>query len=325
MVRSAIKSMRIMETIDHFNLRAFDLNLLVAFDALMEEGSVTRAARRLKIGQPAMSHALSTLRMLLDDELFVRVGQAMQPTARAVAVAGPVRTALMQAQAALGARESFRPETERRIFRLGMSSELELLLLPALTARLAMAAPGIRLHARMAPSTQVETMIDTGVIDLAVGCSLEPASRHRGLDLFPAGVSCCFNPQRLALDVPVGLDAYLAGRHAVVSQSESLHGCVHEALERIRTDLDVVMAAPDFLTVLSAAVEAPVIATISTRVARRFAPPLGLTVSPVPLDLVFPPVRMVWPVRLDRDPAAAWLRDRIIETLGLERVHDRAA
>ncbi len=71
--------MWLMTTIDHFNLRSFDLNLLVAFDALMAEGNVTRAARRLKIQQPAMSHSLSTLRILLQDELFIRVGQVMQP------------------------------------------------------------------------------------------------------------------------------------------------------------------------------------------------------------------------------------------------------
>ncbi|MDP4032634.1 MAG: LysR family transcriptional regulator, partial [Pseudorhodobacter sp.] len=75
--------MRRMTSIDHFNLRAFDLNLLIAFDALMTEGSVTKAARRLKIQQPAMSHSLSTLRVLMQDDLFIRVGQVMQPTARA--------------------------------------------------------------------------------------------------------------------------------------------------------------------------------------------------------------------------------------------------
>ncbi|MEN2990221.1 LysR substrate-binding domain-containing protein [Tistrella sp. BH-R2-4] len=304
-----------MTSIDHFNLRSFDLNLLVAFDALVEAGSVTAAARRLKIGQPAMSHALSTLRLLLDDDLFVRVGQAMQPTARALAVAGPVRAALAQAQAALATRDSFNPETEHRVFRLGMTSELELLLLPALTARLSTRAPGIRLHARMAPTHQVEAMIDTGVIDLAVGCALEPASRHRGAVLFPGAVSCCFNPALLPLPVPVSSADYLAARHAVVSQSDDLRGCVHEALERIDADLDVVTAAPDFLTVLATAAEAPVIATISSRVARKYAPGLGLVVSPVPLDLHFPPVRMVWPLRLDSDPATLWLRGLIQDML----------
>jgi LysR family transcriptional activator of mexEF-oprN operon len=83
-----------MQVIDHFNLRSFDLNLLVAFDAMMEEMSVTRAAQRLKIQQPAMSHNISTLRTLFQDELFIRVGQVMRPTARALNLSGPVRQAV---------------------------------------------------------------------------------------------------------------------------------------------------------------------------------------------------------------------------------------
>ncbi|CAM3428468.1 LysR family transcriptional regulator [Thalassospira profundimaris] len=73
-----------MDNIDHFNLRSFDLNLMIAFDAMMQEMSVTKAAEKLRIGQSAMSHNLNTLRMLLADDLFVRVGQKMQPTAKPV-------------------------------------------------------------------------------------------------------------------------------------------------------------------------------------------------------------------------------------------------
>jgi LysR family transcriptional regulator, mexEF-oprN operon transcriptional activator len=81
---------------DHFDLRSFDLNLLIAFDALIEERSVTRAAARLRVRQPAMSHSLSVLRMLLQDELFVRDGSIMRPTARALNIAPAVRSTLRQ-------------------------------------------------------------------------------------------------------------------------------------------------------------------------------------------------------------------------------------
>ncbi|HET8728105.1 MAG TPA: LysR family transcriptional regulator [Alphaproteobacteria bacterium] len=300
-----------METIDHFNLRSFDLNLLIAFDALMQERSVTRAAARLKIRQPAMSHNVATLRMLFQDDLFVRVGQAMQPTPRAVALAAPIRLALNQAQAALMSRDVFRPEAEVRTFRLGLSSELELVLLPDLTARLQRIAPGIRIHAKVAGPDQVDGMLDSGAIDLAVGCSHCIASRYASEVLFEAEVMCCFNPDLLPFSAPIDRDTYLGARHAVVSQTDSLHGCVKEALDRLGAELDVVMAAPDFLTVLSAAKRAPLLATISARVARRYAPLLGLAASPVPLSLTFPPVTMVWPTHTDRDPAGAWLRDQI--------------
>ena len=99
-----------MQSIDHFNLRSFDLNLLVAFDALMSERSVTKAAQRLKLGQPAMSHALASLRLLLDDEFLVRVGTVMEPTAKAIALAPRLRELLLQIQSTLTADAPFDPK-----------------------------------------------------------------------------------------------------------------------------------------------------------------------------------------------------------------------
>lgn len=261
-----------MQVIDHFNLRSFDLNLLVAFDAMMEEMSVTRAARRLKIQQPAMSHNISTLRTLFQDELFIRVGQIMKPTARALNLSGPVRQALRQAQAAVLMADAFEPATEQRTFRLGLSSEVELLLLPDLTARLRDIAPGIRILARGGDATEVNAMLDAGVIDMSVGCSYLPDSRHHSEPLYQSSVLCCFNPQLLKVSNPVSLDAYMAAQHAVISQTDSLHGCVKDALEHAGAELEVVAAAPDFMSVLATARSSAVIATVSSRIARRYGP-----------------------------------------------------
>jgi LysR family transcriptional activator of mexEF-oprN operon len=310
---SAIKSMPVMQAIDHFNLRAFDLNLLIAFDAMIEEGSVTRAARRLKIGQPAMSHNISTLRMLFEDELFIRVGQTMQPTARARTLAGPIRNALRQAQAALLSADVFDPATESRVFRLGMSAEVQLLLLPDLTARMRKLAPGVRILARACLPDQVDAMIDSGALDMAIGCTYSRATRQVSEVLYEADVQCCYNPALLSLGVPVSLEDYLTADHAVISQSENLHGCVEDALEFAGADLNVVAAGPDFMSVLSTAKASPVIATISARIARRYASLMGLVISPVPLDLRFPPVTLVWPAHADKDTASVWLRDQIRE------------
>ncbi|WP_320198467.1 LysR family transcriptional regulator [Agrobacterium sp. rho-13.3] len=304
-----------MNVIDHFNLRSFDLNLLVAFDAMMEEMSVTRAAQRLKIQQPAMSHNISTLRTLFQDDLFIRVGQVMKPTARALNLAGPIRQTLRQAQAAVLMADVFDPATERRTFRLGLSSEVELLLLPDLTARLRDIAPGIRLLARGGDVQEVDAMLDAGIIDLSVGCSYLPDSRHHCEPLYQSSVLCCFNPHLLKLPNPMGLDAYMSGQHAVISQTDSLHGCVKDALDHIGADLEVVAAAPDFMSVLATARQSPVIATVSSRIALRYGPLLGLEVSPVPLKLSFPPVAMVWPLQTDSDLGCAWLRQQIREAM----------
>ncbi|HEX7389889.1 MAG TPA: LysR substrate-binding domain-containing protein [Acidiphilium sp.] len=304
-----------MASIDHFDLRSFDLNLLVAFDALMEDRSVTKAARRLKVQQPAMSHSLATLRVLLQDELFVRAGTLMEPTARAQGLAPKIRDALRQVQDTLHQTEHFDPSTQDRIFRLGFSSELEILVLPELTARLRRHAPGLRLIGRPAGAEDVHRLLDDGLLDLAVGCFDHGASRHRGHYLFEQSLACCFNPALLDIAAPVDMATYLATGHALVTLKDSLNGCLSEALDRAGAKLNVVTAASDFLPVLAAAATAPILATMPARMAIRYAPVFGLAVSPVPLDLRVPAVSMVWSARLDRDPGAAWLREQVAAAL----------
>ncbi|MHC8944287.1 LysR family transcriptional regulator [Advenella incenata] len=300
-----------MSSIDHFNLWSFDLNLLVAFDALMREHSVTRAATRLKIKQSAMSHNLSTLRLLLDDELFIRVGQVMKPTPRALALALPIGRLLEQAQHAITTRETFRPEQETRTFSIGFSSELEVLLMPSLTAQVQSYAPGIKLLARPAQPDEVHGMLDDGVIDLAVGCFGDGAERHRRKLLFEQSLTCCFNPKLLDLAVPISQSAYLAQRHALVSQNASIRGCLEYAMRTANVEVDVVMAAPEFLTVLSTVMSTPVITTLPSRIANCYGPLMGLATSPVPFDFTVTPISMVWAAHSDRDPASEWLRQQV--------------
>lgn len=304
-----------MPRINHFDLRSFDLNLLVAFDALMQERSVTRAASRLKVGQPAMSHSLSTLRVLLLDELFVRVGTVMQPTAYAFVLAEPVRVALAQIQAALHAPSTFNPATEERTLRLGFSSEVELLLIPELTARLRRSAPGLRLLSRQTGSDEVHRLLDEGALDLAVGCFQAVAQRHKAQFLFEQALSCVFNPDLLDIDLPIRLADYLALPHALITLTDSLQGCLEAALDAIDARLNVVSASSEFLSVLATVAASPMITTIPTRMAQLYGPRFGLTAEPAPLDLTLPAVSMVWSARLDQDPASSWFRAEVADTL----------
>ena len=118
---SSFQSMISMTNIDHANLSRLDLNLLVAFDALLTERSVTRAAARIGLGQSAMSHNLARLRTLFGDELLTRGAEGMRPTPRALALADPVRVTLSQIQAAVLQREAFDPSTADRTFRIGLA------------------------------------------------------------------------------------------------------------------------------------------------------------------------------------------------------------
>lgn len=300
-----------MNTIDHFNLKSFDLNLLVAFDALMQERSVTQAAVKLHIQQPAMSHSLSTLRVLFDDELFVRVKQSLQPTERALALREPVRVALAQAQDILRRREVFDPAIVERTFRIGMTNGLEVLLLPELTAYCGRESPGIKLLARSVDPQDAPAMLDAGEIDLAVGCYDRSEPWLRQELLFEETVTCCFNPDLLRVSNPIGRRAYQEMPHVVVSMRDSLAGCLEDSLAEIGEELNVVSAGPNFLAVLKMASECPVLTTVPSRIASYYAPMFGLEMSPVPLPFPLNPISMSWHVRAHREPGNEWLRSCI--------------
>jgi LysR family transcriptional activator of mexEF-oprN operon len=114
------------------NLSGFDLNLLVAFDALMAERNVSRAAAKLGITQPALSHALKRLRMAFNDELFIRTRNSMQPTARAFSLEPSIRSVLDECLSTLINHASFDPASAKRTFKLSMSDGTAAIVLPAI-------------------------------------------------------------------------------------------------------------------------------------------------------------------------------------------------
>ena len=302
-----------MTTIDHFNLRNFDLNLLIAFDVMMEELNVTRAATKLKIQQPAMSHSLKTLRMLFADELFVRVGQAMKPTAKASGLAPRIRAVLQTAEDALAFKDEFDPSTATRTFRLGFSSELEVHLLPELMRDLRAVAPGIKVMARHVERRNLPGLLDSGDIELAVGCFGGQAQWHQHELLFNERLSCCFNPSLMPFGDAIRQEDYLSQPHALISFSDSLMGCVENAFNRAGATLNAVFSAPNFLALLSFAQHSPVLVTLPERIARRYCAMFALTACEVPLPLEVFPNSIVWPANAQGDLALEWLIAKIRE------------
>src|SRR5260370_15508970 len=150
------------------DIRAVDLNLLKAFDALMSERAVTRAAGRIGLSQPAMSHALSRLRSLFADDLFVRTASRMEPTARAREIAPLVATAIEHIEAALNLGAGFDPARSTAIFTAGMAEYAEIALVGQLARAFAREAPGATLRLLPASGHEAIEQLDRGAIDVAV-------------------------------------------------------------------------------------------------------------------------------------------------------------
>src|SRR5437764_13596203 len=152
------------------SLAGLDLNLLVVLDALFTERSVTRAARRVGLTQPALSNALARLRIQLDDPLFVRSGRGIIPTARALEMQPVIADALKRIEGALQ-EGKFDPRTSRRVFRVIASDYIEAVLLPSILARLEAEAPYVDLEIRPPPTTTSapRDMLERGEVDIALG------------------------------------------------------------------------------------------------------------------------------------------------------------
>jgi DNA-binding transcriptional LysR family regulator len=304
--------MKPFESVDHVNLRAFDLNLLLTFDALMQDLSVTRAAARLHVQQPAMSHALAKLRLLFGDALFIRTGHTMEATAHAQLLYQAIHPILLQTQQALLTREHFDPGRAQQTFRIATGGQLEGMLMPAMMAHIGRHAPGIRLVFSPTGRGDVYTMLDEEKIDLAIGHITGGARWHHRETLYREQHACCFNPSLLAVAAPITWDAYFASQHGVVCAEESLPGYLPHLLAHADAALKVTLSSLSVMSLLAAAAESPIIANMQHRVATRYASRFGLVVSPMPFAVNDLAIDMVWHARSAQAPAMQWLRELVV-------------
>ncbi len=298
--------------IDHVHLAKLDLNLLVALDALLSERSVTRAALVIGISQSAMSHALSRLRTTFADELLTRVPDGMRPTPRALALLAPMRAALAQIQELTAAQATFDPATADVTFSLGIPDSTEVLLMPQLVARLQSVAPGVKLLLHTTDRHRILEDLDSGRVDLGIGVFDQGQTHHKRRILNKESYLCVFNAELVGVTPPISLDDYVRLPHLLTSLVESAHGVVDEALAKVGRTRTIALTSPRFNAMPFVVRQAPVIATMHSRLARFFGESMGLTVSPAPVELPDVSISMIWHSSNDTVPGQRWLRDTIL-------------
>jgi LysR family transcriptional activator of mexEF-oprN operon len=293
------------------DLRLFDLNLMVAFEALMAERNVTRAAARVGIGQSAMSHALARLRELFGDDLFIRTSTAMQPTNRALELSGAVARILADIRENVLTDRAFRPDVAELVCRVGMSDYAEAALLPAVLPVLRSAAPKVRLAISTVDRDRVTTMLDSGAIDLAIGYFPAASGAQKRDVLFHEDFVCLFDAKACGVAAPIKLKAYLDLPHILMSLRGELSGSIDGVLARRRSKRFVLMATPHFLTIPLLLHGFRAVAAVPRRLAENCADAVGLAVSPLPIEIEGFDVSMLWHARTDTDPAQRWFRDLV--------------
>ena len=293
------------------DLRRFDLNLLVAFDILISERSVTAAARRMGVGQPAMSNALARLRDMFDDKLLIRTSAGMQPTGRALDLVEPVSRILAELREKVFRGRTFSPATDQRTFRIGLSDQVEASLMQGLLQAVARDAPGVNIIARSVEMRLGADLLSTGAIDLAVGYFPEVESELEVETLYHESFVCLFDAQACGVEPPLSLDAYVSLPHVLVSLRGEPFGHVDELLEAVGRRRSVVYTTPHFLAVPFLLHGLRAVAALPRRLAENCADAAGLSICPVPLPSDGYDVRMTWHRRTEADPAQAWLRTTI--------------
>ena len=290
------------------DLRRVDLNMLIVFETLMHERSVTRAAEKLFLGQPAISAALGRLRNLFNDPLFVRSGRSMEPTARAREIFALLTPALDSISSAVSRATDFNPATSQAVFRLGLSDDVEFALLPPLLRRLRAEAPGVTLVVRRANYLLMPGLLASGEISVGVSYTEElPANAKRK-------VLRRSLPRLLRADsIPgnLSLDDYCNRPHALVSFAGDLSGFIDEELHKLGRKRRVVLAAPQFSGLGALLAGTDLLASIPDYTASVLQAGGGLRVENLPLPAPSFELHMVWPGVQDTDPAERWLRSRI--------------
>ena len=306
------------------NLSGLDLNLLVVFAALADERSVSRAARRVGLSQPAVSNALARLRQVLNDPLFVRSREGMSPTPRAQRLRAPVAIALEQLRTALAGEPAFDPVRSQRIFRLAMSDYSEWLLLRPLLRRLRRAAPlaGIQVRRLDGLFAVPEGDLRSGALDAAIG----PFPDARGLPvemnaetLFEEGHVVVLRRGHPALKRELTVARFAALDHAAVIFRAEPWGLIDTELASLGHRRRLRFASPHFTAVLEAVACSDLVACAPESLARRFRGLLQLRIRPMPFPLPRFTTRIVWRRHAAEDDALAWLRSLMRPREGLAR------
>lgn len=301
------------------NLQTVDLNLLVVFEAMMDERSVSLAAKRVGLSQPALSNALARLRRTFDDPLFVRGPRGMMPTPFAQSLITPVRAALTQLRVALEPQAAFSPTHSERVFRVLTSDYAEITLLAALAGKLRSAAPAVQIRSHRAPSVfeppSAHALAES--YELAIGFFPDALTLKPGMHselLWEENNVCIASAKHPAIRGRLTLRQYAEAAHVAVFYKATGAGIIDTLLAQKGHVRRTTVTVPHFTSVPFIVAGSDLIATVPERLARRFKQQLRLQVLPAPLAI--PPFRltMLWHERFTSDPAHRWLREIIVAT-----------
>lgn len=304
----------------------FDLNLLRVLDALLKEGSATRAAARLGVTQPSVSLALKRLRAALGDALFVKEVNGLSPTPRALALQMPVDEILRLLQDEILTTAPFSPQTSKRTFVFVMGEIAQLLYLERIFSQVRQHAPGVKVKVVSATSREGQGVLDASGADLAIGYfpSMRQPS-HYQQRLYESQLVCvtCKHHPRIgnALDL-----ATLARLEHVILGGSDIYFSLYDRAARAEGVLSrLALEVPNLAAAPAVLAGSELVAIVPEALARHWSEQTAIAVHRLPLKVPGVGVKQYWHRRHKTDPAHQWLRQMIYQLLQRPRSQSRQA
>lgn len=294
-------------------LEDIDLNLLVVFKHMLVERSVSRVADVLDVSQPTVSNALSRLRKMLGDELFVRTPAGMLPTPFAEQLSESLTYGLGMIHSALNQRSTFEPKKSGRSFVLGMTDIGEIYFLPPLMELLRRDAPGVTVSTYRNTAGHLREEMEAGKVDLALGLLPQLKSGFFQRRLFLQRYVCIFRRGHKLDKAKISVAEFSRAEHLLVVSAGTGHGQVDEILKRSGIDRRIALTVPHFVAVGHILQATDLVATVPERFAERMTAPFALASVAHPAKLPEVAINVFWHGKFHRDAANQWLRTLIFD------------
>lgn len=305
----------------HHKLRTLDMNLLLVFETIYRHRQVTSAASELAISPSALSHALSRLRTTLGDDLFVRQGSMMQPTARAQVIAPGILAALNALSDTLKSAEVFNPQTSTQMFRFAVTDYTAAVFFPALITRLQQIAPGISV--KTINSTHCDSFEDlaSGKIDFAIGFQSTETGyqpRIRAIECFRDNYVVAVSRRHPRIRDELSLGQFLAEGHIVVNPWNEARGVIDRILDSMNIRRRIVIELPGMLSAPAIVAGSELIITLPEKAVRTLFRAEDLRCFSVPFSV--PPylLNASYDSEISASPGHHWMRKLIADVMAIQ-------
>lgn len=288
-------------------MASLDINLLVALDALLNEGSVAKAAERMNLSAPAMSRTLTRIREATGDPVFVRAGRGLVPTPRALAMRERVRALVQEAEALLGPGEAASPSTFERVFAIRVNDGVVATLGAELVRRARLEAPNVVLRF-VAEGDEDVAALREGLVDIDIGVQGPLGPEVRVQTLAEDANTAIVGAKSPLARGRMTLERFARADHVSVSRRGRTKGPIDAELEKSGLSRRVVATVPNLLAAAALVRRIDAIALVAESFVRAVGPTMGVKPIQAPFPLGKVIVAQAWHPRFDHDPAHAWLR-----------------